>query len=58
MIGRISHLESGAESRWKNWKRVSGVLCERKKNEIEYRGKGIQDSGEISATGQRMRHIK
>ena len=27
-------------------------------NELEYRGKGVQDSGKISATRQRMRHIK
>ena len=35
---------------------VWNVVCQT--NELEYRGKGVQDSGKISATGQRMRHIK
>ena len=26
-------------------------------NELEYRGKCVEDTGKISATGQRMRHI-
>ena len=54
MIRCISHV---VESEWKNWNRASGVLCDRNK-ELEYRGKCVQDSGKISATGQRMRHIK
>ena len=37
------------QSRWKNWKRVSGVLCNRKMN---VNIKGVQDSGK-TGTGVR-----
>ena len=32
---------------WKNWKRMSGVLCDRK-NEREDKGEGVQNSGKTS----------
>ncbi len=30
-ISRRSHPQSTVQSGWKNWKRVSGVLCDRKR---------------------------
>ena len=32
---------------WKNWKRVSGVLCDRKMN-VQIKGIGVQNSGNAS----------
>ncbi len=36
------------QSGWKNWKRVSGVLSDRRMNVDEDQGEGVQDSGKIS----------
>ena len=33
------------QSGWKNWKRVSGVLSDRRMNVDEDQGEGVQDSG-------------
>ena len=41
---------------WKNWKRVSGVLCTEQDNESEDQGEGVQNSGKTS-TGVRGRDM-
>ena len=35
------------QSGWKNWKRVSGVLCDRRMN-VKIKGECVQDSGKTS----------
>ena len=35
------------QSEWKNWKRVSGVLCDRRMN-MKIKGEGVQNSGKTS----------
>ena len=37
----------GVQSGWKNWKRVSGVLCDRRMN-VKIKGEGVQNSGKTS----------
>ena len=41
------------QSGWKNWKRVSGVLCDRQMNVVINEEKCVQDSGAIGTGAQR-----
>ena len=36
-------MNSGEQSEWRHWKRVSAILCDRK-YQLKDQGKGIQDS--------------
>ena len=57
MLAKDGELDAGVtcilvQIRWKNWKRVSGVLCDRKMN-VKIKGNVYRNSGKTGTGGQR-----